>query len=122
MWQLLVCIDESGCTGFKLDSGSSAYFVIAMVIFTDFKEAEKCSQAIQDLKDCLKIKAEFKFNKSHANVKESFFLTVKKFDFIIRAIVVDKNAIFSSRLRSRKSHFYRYIMKLLMQGDGNLLK
>jgi len=44
---MLVFIDESGCTGFKLNKGSSSHFVIAMVIFNDHKQAELTSQAIR---------------------------------------------------------------------------
>src|SRR3990167_7606654 len=97
---MLVCIDESGCTGFKLDRGSSSYFMIAMVIFDNFDQAEQCSKTINSLKKILNIKTEFKFNKTHANVKESFFIAVKKHVFSVRAIVVDKRDISSDRLRS----------------------
>lgn len=62
---MLVCIDESGCTGFKLEKGSSPYFVVAMVIFKDLKEAERCSRRIAELRRELKVRPEFKFNKSH---------------------------------------------------------
>ncbi len=40
---MLVLIDESGCPGFKLARASDPVFVIAMVIFDDFEEAESAS-------------------------------------------------------------------------------
>lgn len=119
---MLVCIDENGCTGFKLDRGSKPYFIIAMVIFKELHEAEQCSKAIQDLKTQLRIKTEFKFRKSHANVKEAFFLCVKKYQFTVRAIVVDKRNIYSKYLRDSKSHFYNYFVHLLMKNDNNILQ
>lgn len=119
---LLVCIDESGCTGFKLEKGSSPYFVVAMVIFRDFEEAEKCSRCIAELRGRLNINSEFKFNKSHPNVKESFFISVKKFNFSIRALVVDKRQLYSSHLRKNKDSFYNYFMHMLMKHDEKVLQ
>jgi spore maturation protein SpmB len=63
---LLVLIDESGDAGFKLARGSSPYFVVAMVIFDDFKEAEGASAIIETARATLRIKTEFKFNKCAA--------------------------------------------------------
>lgn len=37
---MLVFLDDSGDPGFKLDRGSSAFFVIACVIFEDKLDAE----------------------------------------------------------------------------------
>ncbi|WP_259431090.1 DUF3800 domain-containing protein [Coxiella burnetii] len=86
-----------------------------MVIFSAFKEAEACRKKIGDLKTQLNIKSEFKFNKSHPTVKESFFHAIKRYDFSVRAIVIDKNRIISQRLRSHNAQFYRYVMKLLLE-------
>ena len=50
---MLVLIDESGDPGFKLVRGSSSHFVIAMVVFDDFAEAERTSAAIGTLRQQL---------------------------------------------------------------------
>ena len=42
---MLVFLDDSGDPGFKLDKGSTKYFIIAMVIFDDDLEAEKTARA-----------------------------------------------------------------------------
>lgn len=47
---MLVFIDDSGDPGFKLDKGSSAFFVIALVIFDDEMQAEKVAIAIKELR------------------------------------------------------------------------
>lgn len=90
---MLVFIDDSGDPGFKLEKGSSKIFIIAMVIFKDNLEAEKTSVAIKELRRILKMSdlSEFKFNKSSRKFRTAFIDTVKKFDFKIRAIVVDKS-------------------------------
>lgn len=70
---MLVLIDESGCSGFKLGKGSTPFFVIGMVTFFDFEEAEKASNKISELRTNLNIWPEFKFSKTHSDVKDIFF-------------------------------------------------
>lgn len=119
---MLVLIDESGCPGFKLTKGSTPYFIIGMVCFTDFKEAEKVSRIIAELQTTLGLKDEFKFNKTHPNVKEKFFQTVCQHDFKVRALVVNKKNIYSPYLRTEKESFYNYFIKQLIRYDGKILK
>ena len=57
---MLVLIDESGDAGFKLTRGSSSHFIVAMVIFDDFDEAERASAIIEAARTSLRIKPEFK--------------------------------------------------------------
>ena len=70
---MLVLIDESGCPGFKLTKGSTPYFVVSMVIFKDFAQAEGASKAIEGLRQALGVNPEFKFSKTHPSVKDKFF-------------------------------------------------
>ena len=46
--------------------------------------------------------SEFKFNKSSKKFRIAFIDAVKKFDFRIRAIVVNKSLIYSQRLKTHK--------------------
>lgn len=119
---MLVLIDESGDPGFKLVRGSSSHFVVAMVVFEDFAEAERASAAIAALRVRLQIKAEFKFSKSHDRVKDEFFACVCAFRFKVRAIVVDKSAIYRDSLRERKDLFYNYFVQMLLRHDDGVLK
>lgn len=70
---MLVLVDESGCSGFKLGKGSSPFFVVGMVIFDDHGEAERTSTAIQEARARLRVKPEFKFSKSSDVVRDGFF-------------------------------------------------
>lgn len=122
---MLVFIDDSGDPGFKLEKGSSKCFVIALAIFDDPLEAEKTSLAIKELRRKLKVSDyyEFKFNKMDKNFKKQFIETVRSFKFRIRAIVVRKEVIHSSRLRNYKEDFYNYIiMQVLKQSKGFIKK
>ena len=71
-----------------------------MVIFKDNLEAERASLAIKDLRRKLKMSdlSEFKFNKSSKKFRQIFIESIKKFDFKIRAIAVDKKDIYSQRM------------------------
>ncbi|MFH0803839.1 MAG: DUF3800 domain-containing protein [Candidatus Tagabacteria bacterium] len=110
---MLVFIDDSGDPGFKIDKGSSAYFVIAMVIFDDLLEAEKASVAIKELRRKLKFpdNMEFKFAKSCKDVRVKFLETINSFKFRIRSVVVEKSLIRSKELQTNKNSFYSYFIK-----------
>lgn len=122
---MIVFIDDSGDPGFKLSKGSSKYFIICCVIFTDNLEAEKTSLSIKELRRKLKISDfyEFKFNKTNNKFRKAFFETVKSFKFKVRAIAVDKKKIYSQRLKNHKEEFYNYIiMQVIKHGQGKIKK
>lgn len=119
---LLVLIDESGCPGFKLTKGSTPYFVVGMVSFKNFSQAEAASIAIADLRQTLSINSEFKFSKTHPSIKDKFFDGVCQYDFEVRALVVDKSNIYSQKLRNDTDSFYNYFVKILMQYDDDVLQ
>jgi hypothetical protein len=117
---MLVAIDESGDPGFRVADGSSPFFVAVMVIFRDPKEAAACSRAIRDLVP-RKGYDEFKFSKCHPAVRDEFFRLVKRFDFTVRAIVVEKSKIYSPRLKNNKEAFYQYFVKCMVKNnDGSV--
>jgi len=68
---MLVFIDDSGDPGFKLDKGSTKYFIIAMVIFDDDLEAEKTAVAIKEFRRELKWPdyREFRFYKLSRDIR-----------------------------------------------------
>ncbi|MCL4365788.1 DUF3800 domain-containing protein [Patescibacteria group bacterium] len=121
---MLVFIDDSGDPGFKLQTGSSPCFVIALVIFEDSLEAEKTSLAIKELRRKLKVSDmyEFKFNKMDRKFKDKFIETVMSFKFRIRAIVERKEVIYSPRLRNYKENFYNYIIMQVLKQSKRIIK
>jgi hypothetical protein len=102
---VLVLIDESGDPGFRIVQGSTSHFVVAMVIFHNLAEAERTSLAIGAIRDKLRVKAEFKFTKSAAQVRDGFFGAVCNFNFQVRAIMVDKAAVQSPHLQTATESF-----------------
>jgi hypothetical protein len=109
---MLVFIDESGDAGFKI--GSSDYLVIALVIFDDYSEADKCRDAISKLKKNNNIKTEYKFSSTKDKHKDCFFEEVNKCCFRVRAIVIKKSDIHSDYLRMNPNNFYNFVLKNLI--------
>ena len=114
---MLVFIDDSGDPGFKLEKGSSRYFIVLILIFDDELEAEKTAVAIKGLRRDLGFPddAEFKFHKSSKNVRAKFLQIVNPFKFRVRALVVDKTLIRSQELRTNKNSFYGYAIKTALK-------
>lgn len=110
---MLVFLDDSGDPGFKLDRGSSAFFVIACVIFEDKLDAEGVSLIMKRYRRGLgwADNYEFKFNKTKKVYIKELLRKVAVFDFKIRAIAVDKSKIYSNELRNRQDSFYNYTIK-----------
>ncbi|HXY18330.1 MAG TPA: DUF3800 domain-containing protein [Candidatus Nitrosopolaris sp.] len=118
---MFVFIDDAGDAGFKLDKGSSSYFVIACVIFDDNLEAEETALRIKKLRRSLgwRDEHEFKFNKTSKKVRLAFLEEIKGCNFRVRAIVADKSIIRSHELRNNKESFYNYMIKeVLSKSDG----
>jgi hypothetical protein len=113
---MLIFIDDSGDPGFKLKKGSSAVFVIVMVIFKDNLVAEETALCIKKLKRELGFRDEyeFKFNKCSRDLRMKFLQSIRKYNFDIRAIVVIKEKIFSPTLRGSKDKFYNFIIRNLL--------
>lgn len=119
---MLVLIDESGDPGFKLTRGSTPHFVMAMVIFRDYSQAERAGRAIREAQVALRVSSEFKFNKCCDAVRDGFFEAVRPFEFGVRAIVVNKSLIHSQNLRTETERFYNFFLRLLMDHDGGALE
>lgn len=121
---MLVFIDDSGDAGFKLDEGSSAYFVIACVIFDDNLDAEETALKIKRFRRSLhwREEHEFKFNKPTKQIRLDFLNTVKAGNFRIRAVVADKSKITSLELRTKQDKFYNYMIKQVLVKSADSIK
>jgi len=115
---MLVFIDESGDTGFKLDKGSSRYFVISLVIFEENTEAIACDKRIQLLKQELKYSEnfEFHFKENSHRVKMAFLEAVAPYNFFYYGIVINKDPQKLGRDGFRtKESFYKYACSLVFE-------
>ena len=121
---MLVFIDESGDTGFKIGKGSTPNFVIAAVIFRDTLDAERTALAIKELRRELGLddRYEFKFSKTSKEFRKRFLKRIKKFNFTYRAVVMRKEQIYGRKLRENKEYLHNYTMRMLLEHTNRYSK
>ena len=90
---MLVFIDESGDPGRKIQSGSSLYFVVALVTFDDDSEALACDQSIDLLRRELgrPPSFEFHFAKNSKNIREQFLRAITPYSFFYHVFALNKD-------------------------------
>ena len=92
---MIVLIDESGDSGFKLGRGSSTHFVVTAVCFRDRNVAQSCEAAITAFRRAsgLPDRFEFHFSRTPAALSLELLRTVDVFDFSFVAAAVEKIAV-----------------------------
>lgn len=123
MKNMIIFIDESGDSGFKIQKGSSSHFVISLVIFDDTLEAEKTAIKIKEFKRTKKLSDyyEIKFNKLKKSLKIEFLETIKDSKFRVRSIVVEKEIIYSTALQTDKRKYYSFFLKKVLEKNNNTI-
>ncbi len=118
---MIVFIDESGDPGFKTAKGSTRHFVVALVIFDNELDAEETALKVKRLRQSLNKsdRFEFKFNKCNKDLREKFLQEVRNCPFRIRAIVFDKESVYSGHLRSKKEDFYNFALRQVLEHNGS---
>ncbi len=114
---MLLFLDESGDTGKKLTTGSSAYFTVGLVLFLDNDEALACDRRIDQLRTELKLPAgyEFHFANNSKRVREAFLAAIALYNFSVIIVAIDKQGakLFSDGLDAETS-FYQYATQLAL--------
>jgi len=122
---MLIFIDESGDPGLKIEQGSSRFFVVALVIFSDNDEAVACDKRIQLLKRELgwDEDSEFHFKRNSHKVRLAFLQSVAPYDFFYYGIVINKDPkkLWGEGFRDKNS-FYKYTCSLVFQNAKKELK
>lgn len=121
---MLVFIDESGDSGFKLQKGSTTSFVVALVIFDENLDAEETALEIKKYRKKIgkTERFEFKFNKCNKELRIGFLKAVKKCNFRIRVIVFEKEKIYSLNLKRKTETFYKFVIRQVLQHNGKTIK
>jgi hypothetical protein len=122
---MLVFVDESGDSGFKVEQGSSQFFTVALVIFEEHDEATACDQRIELLKRELKLPTEFefKFNRLRKEQREKFFEAVLPYSFFYFGIIINKDPakLYGKGFRIKES-FYKYACSLVFENAKPYLR
>jgi hypothetical protein len=111
---MLVFIDESGDPGLKLESGSSAFFVVTLLYFEDLNEANRADAHLTELRKSFGFKPdfEFHFNKLKNEFRLEFLRRMAGFRFSYLSIVLNKAEIYSPGFKYKES-FYKYTCGLV---------
>lgn len=121
---MLVFLDESGDSGFKLKKGSSRYFCVALVVFRNLDEASACDKEIDSLRKKLKWLPSFEFHyKNNSNkVRKMFLNSVKKYKFSYYGFILNKDPVklWGDGFRDKNS-FYKYVCSLIFENARPLL-
>jgi len=121
---MLVFIDESGDSGFKLDAGSSQFFTVALVVFDDNDEAIACDQRISLLRRELgwAVNSEFHFKRNSDRVRRAFLQAVAPYNFFYYGIVLNKDPkkLWGEGFKDKKS-FYKYTCGLVFENAKDKL-
>jgi len=121
---MLAFVDESGCTGLKIQSGSSRYFVVAVVIFEELDVAHALDKRIDELHQEMGHgpKGEFRFYNTNRERRKMFLKAVARYNFQYLAIVINKDPkkLYGEGFKY-PSAFYKYASKLVFENAKPLL-
>ena len=109
-----VFIDDSGCGGMKLDSGSSRHLVMAAAVFRDPKQIEGLKSRGEELQQRFGKAGEFKYNKTSKKMRSQYFEMIKDLTFAVRAIHMDKTRLTSDHLKSSASALKSFAIRELL--------
>lgn len=116
-----VYIDDSGDAGFKFDAGSSRFLVMAACVFADPTHIEHVAGCIRECRDKNRQRREFKYQGTRKGIKACFFECTDSAQYAVRAIAIDKMAIYSPKLRTSPTELKSYaIYQLLTHHDGTI--
>ena len=122
---MLVFIDESGDPGFKLNKGSSRFFVVALVTFEDNEEAIACDQRINLLRREINLPEDFEFHfKENSHKRRLEFLkAIAPYNFFYFGIVLNKdpNKLWGEGFKNKES-LYKYTCGLVFENAKPYLK
>ena len=112
---MFVYLDESGCTGFKFNRGSSKYFVITLLLVDD---PIPIQSVITDLRKRIGFAdhEEFKFSRSSNDIRDTFLREIRRKEFYVRSLVVNKELMTRPNMKNRET-FYQYLVKLILTHD-----
>ena len=115
---MLVFVDESGDSGWKIKQGSSRFFSVALVVFEENEDAIACDQRIQLLKKEIgwRSSEEFHFKRNSDRIRRSFLQAVAPYNFFYYGVVIDKErgGFLEENFKNKKS-FYEYVCGLVFE-------
>jgi len=106
--------DETGDTGFTLTKRASPFFLVTLLMLDD---PEPLRQRLDRLRQELEWPAhvEFKFHKTSMAYRRVFLRALKPYDFIVRALYVDKTVLPAHFRCMKDREFYAFCFSELFK-------
>jgi hypothetical protein len=120
---MIVCIDESGDSGFKFSKGSSQYFTCVAVFFSDSFAADSCDRAIDQIKREMGLGTSHEFHFKYANdqTREIFLTKMASENFTYYGFVLNKPSLFG-RTFNDKHGFYDFTVGLICENARPIMR
>jgi hypothetical protein len=111
-----VFLDDSGDPGVKFGRGSTQHLVMAACVFRSAQAMEFASHSIRLCREQIGRgeRWEFKYSKTSNTMKAEFFAAVRDLDFDVRAIVIDKQRLYSQTLTTVPKYLQNFAIKQLL--------
>jgi hypothetical protein len=115
---MFIYIDESGDTGLKIKTGSSLFFVLAMIIFKNEEDKLLSIDLISKIKNKINKPQNFEFHfyKNNTKIRESFLSAIKHLNFNFYVFAINKSSpkVFNEVFNNKDS-FYKTVCKLMFE-------
>jgi hypothetical protein len=120
---MLVFVDESGDCGMKGKPGSSARFVVAIVVFEDYEEANRCDERIESLRGELGMAKyeEFHFSNCSHKKRMGFFDGIGSFRFWYYAFSVNKEKTWPGAFAGKDS-LHKHVMRFIFENLSGVIE
>jgi hypothetical protein len=115
---MIAAMDDSGEPGLELGAGSSEYFALTVVIFSNHEQASACQERMLRLKTELHLKErfEFKFTKCTHRQRLAFFDAVLPYDFRYLSRVIKKEHLRGKAAWKKREFFLLRALDLILEG------
>ncbi|MGH2551585.1 MAG: DUF3800 domain-containing protein [Thermomicrobiales bacterium] len=112
---MFVYLDESGDCGFKFNQGSSAFFVVSLVITED---PDAIDRAVTAFRTSLNYREthEFKFYRTDERRRLELLHEIARMPVRVRTLVIDKRVMTRPHMHDRDT-FYGFVVKLLLRNS-----
>lgn len=113
-------LDDSGDSGFKFNAGSTRFVVMSACIFENKEDVSLAWERVECARNLSsdgihfnRHDREFKYNKTKKALKTAFFESMKPAKYHVRAIVLDKQQVYSRHLLGHPGDIKSYLIRQL---------
>lgn len=97
---------------------------MACCVFETYQSAESAAAVIRAYREQLGWHPlqEFKFSKTRADIRRGFLEAVRREDFFVRAVIMQKGKIYSAHLQQDHKSFYNYAIQTVLSNSNGTIR